>query len=72
LIVHFLFPLPFKPAKGDRGIGRTEIPERPATQAVPEPDKTDGKIEYVKIPKFPMGQSLKYFFHSHVSGKNNI
>jgi hypothetical protein len=50
LIVHFLLAFSFKSSECDRRIRRTEEPERPATKAVPKPDKTNREIKDIKVP----------------------
>src|SRR5689334_14610056 len=64
LVIHLFFPFAFKSAKGDGRIGGAKVPERPAADTIPKPDKADREIEYVKIPKFPMRQSLNKFLHA--------
>jgi hypothetical protein len=68
LIIHFLLSLSFKTAKCDSRIGWTKEPERPAPEAIPEPNGADGKIKNIKIPELPVCQFLKEFFY-HMSEK---
>jgi len=52
-------------AKSDRGVGAAEEPKRAASQAVPQPYRADGEVQYIKMPEFPVGDSLKEFLYSH-------
>jgi hypothetical protein len=49
----------------NRRVGRTKEPHGSAPHAIPKPDRADRRVENIKIPEFPVRQSLKKFFYSH-------
>jgi len=58
-----------KTAKGDGGIGRTEIPDGPAAHAIPCPHGEERRIEHIKVPELPLEYPLKKFLNPHQSAK---
>src|SRR5690606_28896596 len=49
----------FKAAKDQFRIGRRKEPERPCTDAVPDPDRQDGYILNTPVPGFPVAYFVK-------------
>src|SRR5258705_7988608 len=65
LIIHFFLALSMKSAKCYRRVRSAEKPERAASERIPKPYKTKGKVKDIEVPELPVCQSFEKFLNTH-------